>query len=97
MGQIAESWDQLAMIQNFFLTPLSFLGGVFYSINMLPSWAQSLSFLNPIYYMINGIRYTILEKSDSPVSTSLWMAILLTILFTSLAIIMMQSGKRIKE
>jgi len=97
MGQIAESWDQLAMIQNFFLTPLSFLGGVFYSINMLPSWAQSLSFLNPIYYMINGIRYTILEKSDSPVSTSLWMAILLTILFTSLAIIMMQSGKRIKQ
>ena len=97
MGQIAESWDQLAMIQNFFLTPLSFLGGVFYSINMLPNWAQSLSFLNPIYYMINGIRYTILEKSDSPVSTSLWMAILLTILFTSLALIMMQSGKRIKQ
>ena len=97
MGQIAESWDQLAMIQNFFLTPLSFLGGVFYSINTLPSWAQSLSFLNPIYYMINGIRYTILEKSDSPVSTSLWMAILLTILFTSLALIMMQSGKRIKQ
>jgi ABC-2 type transport system permease protein len=97
MGQIAESWDQLAMIQNFFLTPLSFLGGVFYSINMLPTWAQNLSFLNPIYYMINGIRYTILEKSDSPVSTSLWMAILLTILFTSLALIMMQSGKRIKQ
>ena len=97
MGQIAESWDQLAMIQNFFLTPLSFLGGVFYSINMLPSWAQSLSFLNPIYYMINGIRYTILEKRDSPVSTRLWMAILLTILFTSLALIMMQSGKRIKQ
>jgi len=64
---------------------------------MLPNWAQSLSFLNPIYYMINGIRYTILEKSDSPVSTSLWMAILLTILFTSLALIMMQSGKRIKQ
>jgi len=97
MGQIAESWDQLAMIQNFFLTPLSFLGGVFYSINMLPNWAQSLSFLNPIYYMINGIRYTILEKSDSTVSRSLWMAILLTILFTSLALIMMQSGKRIKQ
>ena len=36
MGQLAESWDQLAMIQNFFLTPLSFLGGIFYSITMLP-------------------------------------------------------------
>ena len=97
MGQIAESWDQLAMIQNFFLTPLSFLGGVFYSIKMLPNWAQSLSYFNPIYYMINGIRYTILEKSDSSVATSLWMAVLLTILFTSLAIILMNSGKRIKQ
>ena len=97
MGQLAESWDQLAMIQNFFLTPLSFLGGVFYSIKMLPEWAQNLSFINPIYYMINGIRYTILEKSDSPVNISFWMAILLTLLFTSLAIIMMQSGKRIKQ
>ena len=97
MGQIAESWDQLAMIQNFFLTPLSFLGGVFYSIKMLPDWAQSLSYFNPIYYMINGIRYTILEKSDSSVMTSFWMAVLLTILFTSLAIILMKSGKRIKQ
>ena len=97
MGQIAESWDQLAMIQNFFLTPLSFLGGVFYSIKMLPNWAQSLSYFNPIYYMINGIRYTILEKSDSSVMTSLWMAVLLTLLFTSLAIILMKSGKRIKQ
>ena len=97
MGQLAESWDQLAMMQNFFLTPLSFLGGVFYSIKMLPEWAQNLSFINPIYYMINGIRYTILEKSDSPVIISFWMAVLLTLSFTSLAIIMMQSGKRIKQ
>ena len=97
MGQLAESWDQLAMIQNFFLTPLSFLGGIFYSITMLPEWAQNLSYVNPIYYMINGIRYTILETSDSPVSISFLMAILLTLLFTSAAIIMMQSGKRIKQ
>ena len=97
MGQLAESWDQLTMMQNFFLTPLSFLGGVFYSIKMLPEWAQNLSFINPIYYMINGIRYTILEKSDSPVIISFWMAVLLTLSFTSLAIIMMQSGKRIKQ
>ena len=97
MGQLAESWDQLAMIQNFFLTPLSFLGGIFYSIKMLPDWAQSLSFINPIYYMINGIRYMILEISDSPVAISFWMAVFLTLLFTSLAIIMIQSGKRIKQ
>ena len=97
MGQLAESWDHLAVIQNFFLTPLSFLGGIFYSIKMLPDWAQSLSFINPIYYMINGIRYMILEISDSPVTISFWMAVFLTLLFTSLAIIMMQSGKKIKQ
>ena len=71
LGQLSESWDQLAMMQNFFLTPLSFLGGIFYSIKMLPDWAQTLSYINPIYYMINGIRYTILGVSDSNVVISL--------------------------
>ncbi len=97
LGQLAESWDQLAMMQNFFLTPLSFLGGIFYSIHMLPDWAQSLSFANPIYYMINGIRYTILGVSDSPVIISYTMAITLTAIFTFAAIFLMQSGKKIKQ
>jgi ABC-2 type transport system permease protein len=97
LGQIAESWDQLAMMQNFFLTPLSFLGGIFYSIKMLPEWAQSLSFINPIYYMINGIRYTILGVSDSSFIVSFWMASFLTAIFTTSAILLMQSGKKIKQ
>ena len=82
LGQLSESWDQLAMMQNFFLTPLSFLGGIFYSIKMLPDWAQTLSYINPIYYMINGIRYTILGVSDSNVVISYVMAIILTFGFT---------------
>jgi ABC-2 type transport system permease protein len=97
LGQIAENWDQLAMMQNFFLTPLSFLGGIFYSIKMLPEWAQSLSFINPIYYMINGIRYTILGVSDSSFIVSFWMALFLTAIFTTSAILLMQSGKKIKQ
>ena len=97
LGQLAESWDQLAMMQNFFLTPLSFLGGTFYSIHMLPDWAQNLSFANPIYYMINGIRYTILGVSDSPAIISYTMAIILTAIFTFAAIFLMQSGKKIKQ
>ena len=97
LGQMSESWDQLAMMQNFFLTPLSFLGGIFYSIKMLPEWAQSLSFINPIYYMINGIRYTILGISDSSVNISFIMAVILTFVFTVAAIMLMQSGKKIKQ
>ena len=96
LGQLSESWDQLAMMQNFFLTPLSFLGGIFYSIKMLPEWAQTLSLINPIYYMINGIRHTILGIGDSSLFISFSMAIILTFFFTILSVLLMQSGKKIK-
>lgn len=97
LGQLSESWDQLAMMQNFFLTPLSFLGGIFYSIKMLPDWAQTLSYINPIYYMINGIRFTILGVSDSNVVISYAMAIVLTFGFTLSSVLLMESGKKIKQ
>ena len=97
LGQLSESWDQLATMQNFILTPLSFLGGIFYSITMLPSWAQKLSYFNPIYYMINGIRYTILGINSSNISISFIMAFVLTIIFSLSAIFLMQSGKKIKQ
>ena len=96
LGQLSDNWDQLSMLQNFFLTPLSFLGGIFYSIKMLPEWAQTLSLINPIYYMINGIRYTILGVADTSVIVSYFMAIALTIVFTITSILLMQSGKKIK-
>ena len=97
LGQLSDSWDQLAMMQNFFLTPLSFLGGIFYSVNMLPDWAQTLSFFNPIYYMINGIRFTILGVADSPPMTSFAMALIMSIFFTVSAITLMHSGRKIKQ
>jgi ABC-2 type transport system permease protein len=97
LGQLADTWDQLAMMQNFFLTPLSFLGGIFYSIHMLPDWAQHLSLVNPIYYMINGIRYTVLGVYDSSPLNSFLMALFMTILFTTAAILLMKSGKKIKQ
>ena len=84
-------------MQNFILTPLSFLGGIFYSIKMLPDWAQSLSLFNPIYYMINGLRFTILGISDSNPSHSFIIAILMTIVFTIASIKLMESGKKIKQ
>ncbi len=97
IGQISDSWDQLSMIQSFFLTPLSFLGGVFYSIKMLPSWAQNLSFINPIYYMINGLRYSILEVSDSSPLFSFAMAIAMASIFSTVAILLLRSGYKIKQ
>ena len=97
LGQLADTWDQLATLQNFLLTPLSFLGGIFYSIKMLPDWAQSASFYNPIYYMINGLRFTILGVSDSPPMTSFIVALIMTVGFFLAAVLMMESGTKIKQ
>ena len=97
LGQLADTWDQLATMQNFFLTPLSFLGGVFYSVNMLPDWAQTISAFNPIYYMINGLRYTTLGFSDSDPQYSFVIALLMSIGLSFIAIFSMKSGKKMKQ
>jgi ABC-2 type transport system permease protein len=66
----AKNFDQISFIPTFILTPLTYLGGVFYSITMLPDWAQHLSRANPIVYMVNAFRYGFLGVSDVPVGFS---------------------------
>ena len=60
----AKNFDQISFIPTFILTPLTYFGGVFYTIKVLPDWAQSLSHLNPILYMVNAFRYGFLGVSD---------------------------------
>ena len=97
LGIFAESWDNIATMVNFFITPLVFLGGVFYSINMLPGFWRTLSLANPIYYVINGLRYSILGVGDSPFWVSLTMALVLTALFSSISIFLFHKGYKIKQ
>jgi ABC-2 type transport system permease protein len=63
-GVYAKSFDDIAIIPTFVLTPLTYLGGIFYSINMLPEFWQQLSLANPILYMVNAFRYGFLGVSD---------------------------------
>lgn len=63
----AKSFDDVGLIPTFVLTPLTYLGGVFYSISLLPDFWQAVSKFNPIVYMINGFRYGFLGISDVPV------------------------------
>lgn len=63
-GVFAKSFDDISLVPTFVLTPLTYLGGIFYSIKMLPEFWQAASQLNPILYMINGFRYGILGVSD---------------------------------
>jgi ABC-2 type transport system permease protein len=69
-GVYAKSFDDIAIIPTFVLTPLTYLGGIFYSINMLPEFWQQLSLANPILYMVNAFRYGFLGVSDISLLTS---------------------------
>ena len=60
----AKTFDDISIIPTFVLTPLTYLGGIFYSINMLPEFWQNVSLANPILYMINAFRYGLLGVSD---------------------------------
>jgi ABC-2 type transport system permease protein len=69
-GIFAKSFDDISIIPTFVLTPLTYLGGVFYSITMLPEFWQGVSHLNPILYMVNGFRYGLLGVTD----INLWLS-----------------------
>ncbi len=62
----ARKFDDIAIVPTFILTPLTYLGGVFYSVKLLPDWAQALTHANPIFYMVNAFRYGLLGVSDVP-------------------------------
>ncbi|MGJ4803312.1 ABC transporter permease [Luteimonas sp. SDU82] len=73
----AKKFDDVAIVPTFILTPLTYLGGVFYSITLLPAWAQAATHANPIFYMVNAFRYGLLGTSDVP----LWIAYALMLFF----------------
>jgi ABC-2 type transport system permease protein len=75
----AKKFDDVAIVPTFILTPLTYLGGVFYSIKLLPAWAVTLTHANPIFYMVNAFRYGLLGVSDVP----LWVAYALMLGFTA--------------
>ncbi len=66
----AKKFDDIAIVPTFILTPLTYLGGVFYSVSLLPDWAEKASYLNPILYMVNAFRYGLLGVSDVPLATA---------------------------
>ena len=69
-GAFAKSFDDISIIPVFILTPLTYLGGVFYSIDLLPDFWRQLSLFNPVLYMVNAFRYGILGESDIGITTA---------------------------
>jgi len=79
-GIFAKSFDDVSIIPTFILTPLTYLGGVFYSITLLPPVWQFISRFNPIVYMISGFRYGFLGVAD----VNLWMSVVILLLFIAI-------------
>ena len=96
-GLWAEKFDHTATITNFVITPLSFLSGVFYSIDKLPNFFQTISHINPFFYMIDGFRYGFLGKSDGSISVGLIYLIILSIVMWYVAFSLYKKGYKIKS
>lgn len=88
----AKSFDDVGLIPTFVLTPLTYLGGVFYSISLLPEFWQWVSKFNPIVYMINGFRYGFLGVSDLPVYYTFIVLISFTVVLYWIAFSLIEKG-----
>lgn len=96
-GIWAEKFDQLAGAQNFIILPLSFLSGVFYSINSLPQAWQQISRFNPFFYMIDGFRYGFFGVSDVSPLTSITVLILSAGLLAVITLVILSRGYRLRN
>lgn len=82
-GIFAQSFDDVSIVPTFVLQPLTYLGGVFYAISMLPPFWQAVSKINPIVYMISGFRYGFLGTIDVPIAFSIFILVLfIAVLYT---------------
>jgi ABC-2 type transport system permease protein len=94
---LAKNFDQVNWIPTFVLTPLTYFGGIFYSIHILPPWAQTVSYANPIMYMVNAFRFGFFGVSDVYVPLAFGITIGLAVVLFTTAVIMMNRGKGIRE
>lgn len=93
----ANNFDDISIIPTFVLTPLIYLGGVFYSINMLPDFWVAVSKANPILYMVNAFRYGVLGVSDISVGFAFLMISLFIVAAFSYSLYLLNTGKRIRQ
>lgn len=93
----ARSFDEISIIPTFILTPLTYLGGVFYSINLLPEFWQNVSLLNPVLYMVNAFRFGLLGISDVSVFGAFGIILLFIVSMTWYALSLLNKGTGIRN
>lgn len=95
-GVFAKSFDDISIVPTFVLTPLTYLGGVFYTISLLPEFWQNVSLVNPILYMVNAFRYGFLGISDISLITSYFIILVFIVGLFGLSIRLIKTGYGIR-
>jgi ABC-2 type transport system permease protein len=93
----AKNFDQVNWIPSFVLTPLTYFGGVFYQIDQLPEWAQTISMVNPILHMVNAFRYGFLGTSDVNVVGAFGIMIVLVVALYTWALVLLNRGSGTRD
>ncbi len=96
IGIWSDSWERLNFIPTLVVTPLVFLGGTFYSIQMLPELWQKITLLNPVLYLVSGFRWSFFGTGDVSIATSLFAIFLFTILCVSIIILIFKTGYKLQ-
>jgi ABC-2 type transport system permease protein len=97
VGIYAETWDHTTFIANIVILPLAFVGGVFYSIEVLPSPWEELSHFNPVFYLVNAVRFGFLGESDVSVWLSLGVTAALAVPVYAWSQWLFTTGRRLKD
>jgi ABC-2 type transport system permease protein len=96
VGIYAKSWDHAGFVQNILIVPLSFLGGVFYSVDTLPSPWREVSHANPVFYLVQAVRYGFLGTGDVPIGLALGITGTLAAATVGWSAWLFSSGKKLK-
>ena len=96
LGIWATSWEKLQFVPALIITPLTFLGGSFYSIDMLPPVWRTITLFNPVVYLVSGFRWSFYGSADVAVGVSLAMTLLFLAVFVGVATWMLRTGYRLK-
>ena len=96
-AMLARNFDDVMLVPTFVLTPLTYLGGVFYSISMLPPFWQKISYLNPILYMVNALRHAMICQEEVNMTLAMGIIILMIVGLTLLNMVMLKKGIGLRE
>lgn len=96
-GMLARTFDDVALVPTFILGPMTYLGGVFYAVSMLPTFWQKVSYFNPIFYMVNALRQSMIGHQNINMSLAMSVICIILIFMTILNLVLLKRGIGLRE